>query len=130
MGIAYLYVLVSPRLCRISAKKACLSFLIVQLQHPSSTPLISSACNACSFLVCSTYKFDSICNILSLRALLVDQLSAFNASHRVHNKPYDHRLHNGISQSDSTESHYLRQGSSSFRCLCSGLFSPLQLYTC
>ena len=41
----------SPRLCRISAKKACLSFLIVQLQHPSSTPLISSACNACSFLV-------------------------------------------------------------------------------
>ena len=49
--IAYLYVLVSPRLCRISAKKACLSFLIVQLQHPSSTPLISSACNACLFLV-------------------------------------------------------------------------------
>ena len=49
--IAYLYVLVSPRLCRIRAKKACLSFLIVQLQHPSSTPLISSACNACSFLV-------------------------------------------------------------------------------
>ena len=49
--IAYLCVLVSPRLCRISAKKACLSFLIVQLQHPSSIPLISSACNACSFLV-------------------------------------------------------------------------------
>ena len=60
---------------------------------------------------CSTYKFDSICNILSHRALLVDQLSAFNASHRVHNKPYDHRLHKGISQSDSTESHSLRQGS-------------------
>ena len=80
--------------------------------------------------ICSTYKFDSICNILSLRALLVDQLSAFNASHRVHNKPYDHRLHKGISQSDSTESHSLRQGSSSFRCLSSGLFSPLQLYTC
>ena len=59
-----------------------------------------------------------------------DQLSAFNASHRVHNKPYDHRLHKGISQSDSTESHSLRQGSSSFRCLSSGLFSPLQLYTC
>ena len=67
---------------------------------------------------------------ISLRALLVDQLSAFNASHRVHNKPYDHRLHKGISQSDSTESHSLRQGSSSFRCLSSGLFSPLQLYTC
>ena len=37
------------------------------------------------------------CNILSLRALLVDQLSAFNESHRFHNKPYDHRLHKGIS---------------------------------
>ena len=65
---------------------------------------------SCLYL-CSTYKFDGICNILSLRALLVDQLSAFNASHRVHNKPYDHRLHKGISQSDSTESHSLRQGS-------------------
>ena len=84
---------------------------------------------SCLYL-CSTYKFDSICNILSLRALLVDQLSAFNASHRVHSKPYDRRLHKGISQSDSTESHSLRQGSSSFRCLSSGLFSPLQLYTC
>ena len=77
---------------------------------------------SCLYL-CSTYKFDGICNILSLRALLVDQLSAFNASHRVHNKPSDHRLHKGISQSDSTESHSLRQGSSSFRCLSSGLFS-------
>ena len=76
---------------------------------------------SCLYL-CSTYKFDGIYNILSLRALLVDQLSAFNASHRVHNKPYDHRLHKGISQSDSTESHSLRQGSSSFRCLSSGLF--------
>ena len=84
---------------------------------------------SCLYL-CSTYKFDGICNILSLKALLVDQLSAFNASHRVHNKPYDHRLHKGISQSDSIESHSLRQGSSSFRCLSSGLFSPLQLYTC
>ena len=65
---------------------------------------------SCLYL-CSTYKFHGICNILSLRALLVDQLSAFNASHRVHNKPYDHRLHKGISQSDSTESHSLRQGS-------------------
>ena len=71
---------------------------------------------SCLYL-CSTYKCDSICNILSLRALLADQLSAFNASHRVHNKPYDHRLHKGISQSDSTESHSLRQGSSSFCCL-------------
>ena len=78
---------------------------------------------SCLYL-CSTYKFDGICNILSLRSLLVDQLSAFNASHRVRNKPYDHRLHKGISQSDSTESHSLRQGSSSFRCLSSGLFSP------
>ena len=26
--------------------------------------------------------------------------NAFNASHRVHNKPYDHRLHKGISQRD------------------------------
>ena len=75
---------------------------------------------SCSYL-CSTYKCDSICNILSLRALLVDQ-RAFNASHRVHNKPYDHRLHKGISQSDSTESHSLRQGSSFFCCLPSGLF--------
>ena len=33
---------------------------------------------------CSTYKIDGICNILSLRALLVELLSAFNASHRVH----------------------------------------------
>ena len=65
---------------------------------------------------------------MSLRALLVDQLSACNASHRVHNKPYDHRLHKGISQSDSTESHSLRQGSSSFCCLPSGLFFSLQLY--
>ena len=48
--------------------------------------------------LCSTYKCDSICNILSLRALLADQLSAFNASRRVHNKPYDHRLHKAISQ--------------------------------
>ena len=53
---------------------------------------------SCLYL-CSTYKFDGICNNLSLRALLVDQLSAFNASHRVHNKPYDHRLHKDISQS-------------------------------
>ena len=50
--------------------------------------------------ICSTYKCDSICNILSFRALLVDQLSAFIASPRVHNKPYNHRLHKGISQSD------------------------------
>ena len=35
---------------------------------------------SCLYL-CSTYKCDSICNILSLRALLVDQLSACNASH-------------------------------------------------
>ena len=84
---------------------------------------------SCLYL-CSTYKCDSIRNILSLRALLVDQLSACNASHRVHNKPYDHRLHKGISQSDSTESHSLRQGSSSFCCLPSGLFFSLQLYTC
>ena len=83
----------------------------------------------CLYL-CSTYKCDGICNILSLRALLADQLIAFNASHRVHNKPYDHRLHKGISQSDSTESHSLRQGSSSFCCLPSGLFFSLQLYTC
>ena len=105
--IAYLYVLVSPRLCQISAKKACLSFLFVQLQHPSSTPYkyrLQRLLISCLYL-CSTYKFDGICNILSLRALLVDQISAFNASHRVHNKPYDHRLHKGISQSDSTESH-------------------------
>ena len=84
---------------------------------------------SCLYL-CSTYKCDSICNILSLRALLADQLSAFNASHRVHNKPYDHRLHKGISQSDSTESHSLRQGSSSFCCLPSCLFFSLQLHTC
>ena len=78
--------------------------------------------------ICSTYKFDSICNILSLRALLGDQLSAFNASHRVHNKPYDHRLHKGISQSDSTECHSLRQWSSSFRWLSSGLLSIAALH--
>ena len=47
--------------------------------------------------ICSTYKIDGICNILSLRALLVDPLSAFNACHRVHNKPNDHRLHKNIS---------------------------------
>ena len=47
--------------------------------------------------ICSTYKIHAICNILSLRALIVDQLSAFKASHRVHNKPYDYRLHKGIS---------------------------------
>ena len=77
---------------------------------------------SCLYL-CSTYKCDSICNILSFRALLADQLSAFNASHRVHNKPYYHRLHKGISQSDYIESHSLRQGSSSsFCCLPSGLF--------
>ena len=80
----------------------------------------------CCLYLCSTFKMYGICNILSLRALLVDQLSAFNASHRFHNKPYDHRLQKGISQSDSTESHSLRRGSSSFRCLPSGLFSPLQ----
>ena len=51
--------------------------------------------------ICSTYKFDGICNILSLRALLVDQLSStLNTSHRFHNNPYDHRLHKGISKSD------------------------------
>ena len=50
--------------------------------------------------ICSTYKIYGICNILSLRELLVDQVSAFNASHRVHSKPYEHRLHKGISQSD------------------------------
>ena len=49
---------------------------------------------SCLYL-CSTYKIYGICNILSLIALLVDQLSAFNASPRVHNKPYDHRLHKG-----------------------------------
>ena len=45
--IAYLYVLVSPCLCRISAKKTSLAFLIALLQLPSSTPVICSACNAC-----------------------------------------------------------------------------------
>ena len=91
--IAYLYVLVSPRLCRIGATKACLSFLINQLQLPSSTPLISFACNACSFLV---YIYILQINLwymqhygISLRALLVDQLSAFNEFHRFHNKRYD-----------------------------------------
>ena len=54
----------------------------------------------CCLYLCSTYKIYGICNILSLRALFVDQLNAFNASHRVHNKPSDHRVHKGISQSD------------------------------
>ena len=95
---------------------------------PSQYTLPQLLLISCLYL-CSTYKCDSICNILSLRALLADQLSAFNASHRVHHKPYDHRLHKGISQSDSIESHSLRQGSSSFCCLPSGLFFSLQLYT-
>ena len=34
---------------------------------------------------------------ISLRALLVDQLSAFNEIQRFHNKRYDHRQHKGIS---------------------------------
>ena len=42
-------------------------------------------------------QIDGIGSILSLKELLVDPLSAFNASHRVQNKPYDHRLHKSIS---------------------------------
>ena len=81
--------------------------------------------------ICSTYKIDNICNILSRRALFVDQLSAYYAYHRVHNKPYEHRLHNTkVFPKMTTESHSLRQGSSSFHCLPSVLFSPLQLHTC
>ena len=50
---------------------------------------------SCLYL-CSTYKIYGIFNIMSLRALFVDQLSAFNECHRVHNKPYDHTLHKSI----------------------------------
>ena len=88
--IAYLYVLVSPRLCRNSAKKgmslishrsAATSIFYSTYKFRLQRLLIS-----CLYL-CSTYEFDGICNILSLRALLVDQLSAFNASHRVIFRP-------------------------------------------
>ena len=41
----------SPCLCWISAIKACLAFLIILLQLPSSTSVICSACNACYSLV-------------------------------------------------------------------------------
>ena len=130
--IAYLYVLVSPRLCRISAKKACLSFFIVQLQHPSSTPLISSACNACSFLV----------YIYVLHTNLTEYATFYHSEHclwinLVHSMHLTEFTTNPtttdcrrVFPKVTTESHSLRQGSSSFRCLSSGLFSPLQLYTC
>ena len=49
--IAYLYVLVSPCLCRINAEKACLALIIVLLQLPFFTPVICSACNSCQSLV-------------------------------------------------------------------------------
>ena len=100
--IPYLYVLVSPCLCRISAKKTCLAFLIVLLHLPFSTPVICSGVPPVQLLISclcmrSAYKIVGICNILSLRALLVYPLITFNASRRVHNKPYDHRLHKSIS---------------------------------
>ena len=133
----------SPRLCRIGAKKAFLSFLINQLQLPSSTPLISFACNTCSFLVyiyILHIKF-TVHATLSLRALLVYLLyisqstacgstCAFNEFYRFHNKRYDHADSTRVFPKVTTESHSLRRGSSYFHCLPSGLISPLQLYTC
>ena len=86
---------------------------------------ICSSCNAWLFFV---YIYVLHTNLTAYATFYHSEhclwINAFNASHRVRNKPYDHRLHKGISQSDSTESHSFRQGSSSFRCLSSGLFFP------
>ena len=127
--IACLYVLVSPRLCRISAKKACLSFLVVQLQLPSSTPVISSACNACSFLayiyVLHT-KFTAYATFYQSENCLCIKLV-----HSLHLTEFTANPTNTdcirVFPKVTTESHSLRQGSSSFRCLPSSIFSPLQL---
>ena len=130
--IAYLYVLVSPRLCRISAKKACLSFLIVQLQHPSSTPLISSACNACSFLfyiyVLHT-KFTAHATFRhSEHCLWINLVRSMHLTEFTTNPTTTDCTR--VFPKVTTESHSLRRGSSSLRCLPSGLFFPLQLCTC
>ena len=130
--IAYLYVLVSPSLCRISAKKACLSFLAVQLQLPSSTPLISSACNACFFFVyiyvlltifSAHATFYHSENCLWIKLVHSMHLTEFTANPTTTDCTR-------VFPKVTTESHSLRQRSSSFRCLPSDLFSPLQLYTC
>ena len=98
----------SPRLSRISAKKACLSFLIVQLQYPSSTPLISSACNSCSFLD----------NIYVLYTNVTAYATFCHSEHflrinLVHSMHFTEFTINPFFQSP----HSLRQGSSSFCCL-------------
>ena len=114
-----MYVLVSPRLCRISAKKACLSFLIVQLQLPSSTPLISSACNACSFLVYIYVLHTKFTTYATFRHS--EHCLWINLVHSMHLTEFTTipttigctRVFPKV----TTESHSLTQGSSSFRCV-------------
>ena len=76
----------------VKHNKNCTSKTTSSSSGPAQYALLATLGHFLFIYICSTYKFDGICNILSLRALLVDQFSAFNASHRVHNKPYDHKL--------------------------------------
>ena len=99
--IAYLYVLVSPCLCPVGLVLKCISRIFhrstaASIFYSSYMFRLQRLLISCLY-ISTTYKIDGISNILALRALLVDPLSAFNASHRVHNKPYDHRLHKSIS---------------------------------
>ena len=126
-----MYVLVSPRLCRISAKKACLSFLIVQLQLPFSTPLTSFACNACSFVV---YIYALHTKLTAYATFYPSEHCLWiNFVHSMHltelTKKHTTADYTKVFPKVTTESHSLRRESSSFRCLPSSLFFLLSIAT-
>ena len=82
--------------------------------------------------MCSTYKFDGICDITTFyhsdHCLWINLVHSMHLSEFTINPMTTDCIR--VFPKVTTESHSLRRGSSSFRCLPSGLFSPLQLYTC
>ena len=93
---------------------------------------ICSSCNAWSFFVYIYVlhtKFTVYATFyLSERCLWINLVHSMNITDFTTNPTTTDSTR--VFPKVTTESHSLRRGSSSFHCLPSGLFSPLQLYTC